>query len=190
MKLSSKGQHRLFFAIDFEDTFKDALYDWVCGLDINGRLVDKDNLHLTLQFLGSVNNHQVFDIVDQITTPQIKPFEISLNKTGYFPKNEILFCELSSDTAPIKKLSSFIQSQLRGLDFIKREKRRFHPHVTIARDAVPPVDFKFPKPLSAHIKYFCLMESISIKSGVHYEVVESWPLYRPSDKEILLGYRD
>jgi hypothetical protein len=31
------------------------------------------------------------------------------------------------------------------------------------------------------------MESISIKSGVHYEVVEQWPLYNPSIKEQLLG---
>jgi 2'-5' RNA ligase len=190
MKLSNKGQHRLFFAIDFDDAFKEALFDWICGLEINGRRVDKNNLHLTLQFLGHVNNHQVFDIVDSITIPQIMPFDISLDKTGYFPKNQILFCELSSDTSPIKKLSNSIQSQLRGLDFIKREKRRFHPHITIARDALPPIDFILPQPLTTRIKQFCLMESIMIKSGVHYQVVESWPTYRPSDKDILLGYRE
>jgi 2'-5' RNA ligase len=190
MKLSSKGHHRLFFAIDFDESFKQSLYDWICSLDINGRLVAMENLHLTLQFLGQINNHQVFDIVDRISIPQIKPFEIRLDKTGYFPKNQILFCEVASDTSPIKKLSQSIQNQLKEVTFIKREKRRFHPHITIAREAIPPVDFVMNNSLIAQVKYFCLMESITIKSGVHYEVVESWPLYRPSDKEILLGYRE
>ncbi len=187
MKLSNKGQHRLFFAIDFDDEFKQSLVDWIDTLDINGRRVEQENLHLTLQFLGDVSNHQVFDVIDAISVPQVRPFPIEISKTGYFPKNEILFCDIDNDNRSIQQLSSNIANSLQSLRFIKRDKRRFHPHVTIARDALPPVDFHSPKPLTTQVKYFCLMESIFIKSGVHYEIVEQWPLYTPSDKDILLG---
>ncbi|WP_144393109.1 RNA 2',3'-cyclic phosphodiesterase [Pleionea sediminis] len=187
MNLSAKGRHRLFFAIDFEDDFKDKIAQWTLLLDINGRRVAPENYHLTLQFLGDVNNHQVFDIIDTMEIPEIKPFELSINKTGYFPKNELLFCELDEGLEKIQTLSTFIAKNLQSLSFIKREKKRFHPHITIARDAKPPVDFEVLENITTKIKYFCLMESIFIKSGIHYEVVESWPLYTPTDKEKILG---
>ncbi len=189
MKLSNKGKHRLFFALELSDDFKQQVDSWRSTLGINGRNVPSENFHITLQFLGSVSNHQVFEIVDQITIPQIKPFSVSLGKTGYFAKNEILFAEVERGVDSIRKLSRFLQQELRLLNYIKQEKRRFHPHLTLAREVRPPVDFEPDTTLCETIKYFQLMESIDIKSGVHYDIVEQWPLYRPSDKEIILGHK-
>jgi len=188
MKLSSKGQHRLFFALDFQDDIKQAIARWCATLAMNGRPVAKENYHLTLQFLGNVNNHQVFDIIDAIDIPNIKPFTVNIGTTGYFPKQNILFAEVDQDeSAPIDQLVQYLTSQLKPLDFIKRAKKRFHPHITLARDAEPPLTLAEDANITATFHHLSLMESISIKSGVHYEVVEQWPLYKPSIKEQLLG---
>ena len=37
MKLSSKGQHRLFFALDFQDDIKQAIARWCATLAMNVR---------------------------------------------------------------------------------------------------------------------------------------------------------
>ncbi|MEE4244803.1 MAG: RNA 2',3'-cyclic phosphodiesterase [Kangiellaceae bacterium] len=184
---SETGQHRLFFALDFNDEFKSSLYQQCMMFDINGRRVNKENYHLTLQFLGSVNNHQVYDIIERVSIPGIKPFHLSLDKTGYFVKNEIMFIEVGQGRDSIKRLSTHIRQQLRDIEFIKRDKQKFHPHLTIARDTKPPVDFELMQPLDYRVKTFCLMESVEIKSGVYYQTIESWPLFKPSDKQVLLG---
>ena len=91
------------------------------------------------------------------------------------------------ESAPIDQLVQYLTSQLKPLDFIKRAKKRFHPHITLARDAEPPLTLAEDANITTTIHHLSLMESISIKSGVHYEVVEQWPLYKPSIKEQLLG---
>lgn len=188
MKLSSKGQHRLFFALDFQDDIKQAIARWSKTLAMIGRPVATENYHVTLQFLGNVNNHQVFDIIDAINVPDIKPFTVEVGTTGYFPKQNILFAELNQDeSAPIDRLAQNLTNQLKSLDFIQRGKKRFHPHITLARDAEPPVTVSEAANISTTVHHMSLMESITIKSGVHYEVVEQWPLYTPSIKEQLLG---
>ncbi|MCO7227346.1 RNA 2',3'-cyclic phosphodiesterase [Pleionea sp. CnH1-48] len=187
MRLSSRGKHRLFFALDFEPSFKQSLAQWAQSIAYDGRAVDTYNYHLTLQFLGTVNNHQVFDIIDAIGDNKIRSFSLSANKTGYFPRNEILFADIEQGLGSINELASFLQSQLKSIDFIKREKKSFHPHITLFRDAPPPSESFVTTELSTHISDFVLMESINVKSGVHYEVVEAWPLYKGSIKEQLLG---
>ncbi|WMS89161.1 RNA 2',3'-cyclic phosphodiesterase [Pleionea litopenaei] len=186
MKLANRGHHRLFFALDFEDDFKQQLHSWSINQPIDGRRVELNNLHLTLLFLGSIKNHQVYDIIDNVELPEIPTFDISVQKTGYFPKQEILFCEISEGEQEVMHISRVLSNSMQQLKS-HREKKRFVPHITLARDAKPPVDFPITPTLSTRIDRFCLMESIQVKSGMHYETVESWPLKTMSEKEIILG---
>ena len=187
MKLSGSGKHRLFFALDFNEEFKQQLADWRLSLALQGHWIEKENFHLTLMFLGNIKNHQVFDIVDLIQPPQIKPFTLTAENIGFFPRNHILFATISKGTEEALQLMSALQQQLKPLDFIKHNKRRQQPHITLSREATMASDILTNTSISTQIPDFVLMESITIKSGVYYEVVESWPLYQGSVKEQLLG---
>ena len=98
MKLTNRGYHRLFFALDFEDEFKQQLHSWSINQPIDGRRVELENLHLTLLFLGNIKNHQVYDIIDNVELPEIPAFDISVQKTGYFPKQEIYFVKFLKES--------------------------------------------------------------------------------------------
>ena len=187
MKLSNKGQHRLFFALDFSDEFKQQLHEWQLSLGIHGRLIESENFHLTLLYLGSIKNHQVFDVIDQIENPEIKNFTLSPGKFGFLMKTEVLYCEIDQGYQSVTSLHQYLKQQTQLLDFVKREKRQFLPHITFARDVKPPTDFTEIATISEHINHFVLMESIQVKSGVIYETVEQWPLNIPSVKQQLLG---
>lgn len=186
MNLSNRSQHRLFFAFDFSEDFQQQLDSWCATQPINGRRIPRYNYHLTLFFVGAVQNHRVADLIDAVTLPEVRPFTLSCNKTGYFPRQELLFCEIEQGQEQVQIVAKHLQRTLQS-HFGKREKKRYLPHISIARDARPPVDFLVSPPLTTTISQFCLMESLTLKSGVYYETVMSWPLYTPSDKEILLG---
>ncbi len=187
MQLSNRGNHRLFFAIDFTPEFKQSINDWSLNLNINGRRVDKENYHITLWFLSSIANHRVFDIVDAIECPQIPPFPCKLGATQYWQKSEILFASITEGASELNLLRKNIHRQLTAITDLPKDKRKYEPHITLAREAKPPVDFPAPQNLSTRVTSFCLMESIPVKSGVYYQTVESWPIYHTSVKERLLG---
>ncbi|TET89090.1 MAG: RNA 2',3'-cyclic phosphodiesterase [Methanomassiliicoccales archaeon] len=100
------------------------------------KLVDLDNLHLTLKFLGNTEEDLVPRIV-QIIEDSLKgmsPFSIGFQGTGAFPglkHMKVVWVGVRS-AERLKSIASYLNDELAGLGF-KREKRRFSPHLTLAR---------------------------------------------------------
>ena len=98
--------------------------------------VPTDNLHLTLKFLGEVDNTEVprvCDVIRQVTAT-LPPFEISFAGTGGFPQLErprILFVGVN-DPGSLVAMVSGLESALAELGF-KPEPRDYRPHLTIGR---------------------------------------------------------
>ncbi len=188
MKLSNQGQHRLFFAICFEEDFEEAIAQWRSQLGIYGRLIEPHLFHITLHFLGSVKNHQIFNIMDAIETPNMPNFTLSFGTVASFLQQEVLFLNIDQGAESINKISRHIRKNLRSIQVPHvANKRKFYPHMTIAREVKPPLEFPGPDNLSTQCHSFCLMESLPAKTGVRYNIIEEWQLSKPSVKEQLLG---
>ncbi|MEW6145861.1 MAG: RNA 2',3'-cyclic phosphodiesterase [Thermodesulfobacteriota bacterium] len=95
-----------------------------------------DKLHVTLKFLGNVEDSKVPEIASIIggLSRNYSPFETSISGVGGFPdlrNPRILYIGLSEN----QELSSFqsgIEESLEPLGF-PRETHKFVPHVTIGR---------------------------------------------------------
>lgn len=104
------------------------------GADV--KLVEPENIHMTLKFLGDLDE----ELVDQIenimkdAVKEIDPFTIKLNGTGVFPnKNYIKVVWIGiEDGQIIETIAKRIDEQLSTLGF-KKEKRGFSPHLTLGR---------------------------------------------------------
>ena len=94
------------------------------------------NFHLTLKFLGEVENRSVDEIgaaLQRIAISQ-NPFSIEIGGIGAFPNLErprVLWVGLKQGAVPTKKLANAINIELAELDYPK--DTRFHPHFTLAR---------------------------------------------------------
>ena len=100
------------------------------------KLVEPQNIHITLKFLGDVQEDKINDI-EQImkdSIKEIKPFTIKLSETGVFPnQNYIRVVWIGiKDAETIETIARNIDERLSQLDF-KKEKRGFSPHLTIGR---------------------------------------------------------
>lgn len=100
------------------------------------KLVDLEQLHLTLKFLGSTDE----DLVPQISEVMresvrgIRPFAVRTAGTGAFPSRDymnVLWVGLE-DADNLATIAAYLEQELPSLGFA-REKRSFSAHVTIAR---------------------------------------------------------
>ena len=130
---------RTFIAIALPEAVQDkvdALLSDLRKADAAVRWVPSQNLHLTLKFLGDVEETRLADLFVGIrkATEGIEPFQITLTGLGAFPnprRPRVLWIGLEVPEA-MKKLYSNMEEELSRLHFPK-EKRKFSPHLTIGR---------------------------------------------------------
>ncbi|OGW85485.1 MAG: 2'-5' RNA ligase [Omnitrophica bacterium RIFCSPHIGHO2_02_FULL_46_11] len=130
---------RSFLAIELSKTLKQEALSFVETIQdqySNFRFLPIENWHLTLHFLGQINPDQLKSL--QLELPkavaQIKPFSISLEDLGAFPKKfpRVLWLGVAGDRDGLLALKKCLDQILKKLHF-EIETRPYHPHITIAR---------------------------------------------------------
>lgn len=137
-------QMRLFIAVNLPVEIKRSLGSFIQVLrrfPLDARWVTEANLHLTLQFLGNVYEEQVPAIVQGLNRAAagVAPFKLVISGTGVFPSVErprVLWVGVSGETIILTDLHRRVQEEM-GLLGFEAERRRFSPHLTLARIRSP-----------------------------------------------------
>jgi 2'-5' RNA ligase len=125
--------HRLFIAIDFPDEVRESVANMCIGIPV-AKWVSKDQLHLTLRFVGDVDARLFSDIQDVLHDVNASTFSITLKGVGYFPprkKPNTLWVGIEPCEA-LTILRDEIELLMEELG-LEPEKRKYHPHLTVAR---------------------------------------------------------
>jgi 2'-5' RNA ligase len=124
---------RLFLGLDLPDEVDSDLQLTIGGIP-GARWQSIEQLHLTLHFLGDVDGRAMRQLIAGLAELSAPAFEMRLQGVGVFPPRgpaRVLWVGVR-DPDPIRLLherSGKIIDRL-GLD---RERRKFAPHVTLAR---------------------------------------------------------
>lgn len=128
---------RLFIAIDLPENVKTYLESVCKKFDnmSNIKLVQPQNLHITLKFLGEVNEKRLELVKTHILqTINQKRFSLKLGKLGKFPETG-KYCRVLwigvLDNGETKKLSEILNDSLASIDF--ENNNDFKAHITLAR---------------------------------------------------------
>jgi len=131
---------RTFIAIEISETIRNALVQIQSHLKYSGadvKWVEKDNIHLTLKFLGEISEEKtekIKTILDSIAK-EAKPFEMTVKEIGAFPKIEyprVIWVSLDKGRDESKILAEKIDEALSKIGF-QKETRPFASHLTIGR---------------------------------------------------------
>ena len=157
---------------------------------LNARWVKVDNIHLTVVFMGSVETEDITAIAQgvQEVCQTFGPFDMSLKGIGCFPNRRtprVLWLGLDGELERMSDFRDALQGHLTGFG-IKEEKRKFKPHLTLARFRKPKkMDVKEDQLLSKYedisssvcsLKELILFKSDLKPTGAVYTKLESWPL--------------
>src|SRR5438067_201929 len=130
---------RLFVGIEFPPELKLRL-SLLCSGVAGARWVDPGNLHLTLRFIGEVDEGLAADADEALMRVKARPFTLQLAGTGVFGGNRphALWVGVERDPALVALRDKIELALIRvGLE---PEGRRFAPHVTLARLRAPVLD--------------------------------------------------
>lgn len=117
---------RLFVAIDPPEVVRDAL----AALELPGRLsrVPRDQLHLTLRFLGEVERVPALDLASP-------PFSLRVVGGGAFPsaaRPRVLWAGIGGDLDALAGLAARVEAAVRSVGLPPADKP-FRAHLTLAR---------------------------------------------------------
>ena len=165
---------RLFIGITFPDEAADALVADQAALSPHlktGRASSRENLHLTLIFLGEVDEdveRRVRDAV-QATAAASSPLTLSLGDLGSFDHHNrlVLWRGIQSGAGldELRSLQARLVSELLDRD-VPLEDRPYRPHVTLVRNA--RMEGREPhvvRPVSFDVKAIRLMWSHHPEGG-------------------------
>ncbi len=127
---------RLFVALEIPEDVQDALSDLQGELP-NARWVDPEGMHLTLRFIGDVAPRIAEDVDDVLSGLAARPFSIRIEGVGTFGRP---VRALWAGVAPNPALAALAEKVDGALNRLKLDidRRKFTPHVTLARFREPP----------------------------------------------------
>ena len=178
---------RLFYGIFPPKTIQEALktpQDKVAGYK-GWKASKTDQLHITLLFLGELEATRLPELkkLGKTIASTVKPFEIQLGGTGYFPASgapRVWFVKAIGEG--LEPLAAAFRKALPEVE----AKEKFHPHLTLARKKSPaPRVAPLMLELSFQAKEVCLVESTLDPKGSQYRVVERFALAGKAVPEVV-----
>ncbi len=137
---------RTFIAIELEEEVKEHLSNIQTEtqkLCRRGNYTPKENFHLTLHFLGEVEEEDLDYLQEAIheTARRNRPFTLALDKVGFFPKGNkgVLWAGLEKSNQ-LQRLFSTLEKSLEQQGFA-RERKGLSPHITLGREVEPQRSF-------------------------------------------------
>ena len=133
--------HRLFIALALPAPAIEEIGSFINGMPTmagtNVRWTPRENVHLTLLFLGDTATERIPLIREQLNqaAANSSPFTLRLGETGAFPSlhaPRILWVGLQGEIHKLMQLQGRIEGTLRTIHF-EPERRPFTPHITVGR---------------------------------------------------------
>ena len=167
---------RLFFALWPDDGVRARLAEQARLLPINmGRRVPPENFHITLLFLGNVEEQDIPRLADDAAALKTPGFPLQIDHCGWWKRAKVVWLAPAHAPEPLLELVKQINrlSRLAGLPV---DERDYSPHLTIARKLTQPVKPCTYDPIHWDVREFCLVESVTHEKGARYRVLRSWRL--------------
>ena len=132
---------RTFIAVDLAAGVKGrliSLQEELGKLGSGAKWTRPENLHLTLLFLGEVEELEVVSIsrVVQKRARKHAPFSLELAGLGAFPNSrrpKILWAGITDGVTELRALHADLEEALLDLGCYRREDRGYTPHLTLGR---------------------------------------------------------
>ena len=186
-------KHRIFIAVNLPEDTKNRLGEYQQKwLDLPVRWTKKENIHITLIFLGYLSDEELLEVIEATreTAARTPAFSINFSKICYGPPKKMpprMVWVEGEKSEELGKLQSDLENSLLSFSVkgLEREKRAYSPHITLGRvktwewrqmetEERPEVNEEIS--LTFGVNSIEVMESQLRRGGPNYTVLETCPL--------------
>lgn len=162
---------RCFVAVEIPDEIKKKIS--LLKKEIHGKIVPDENMHITLKFLGNIDERHIPALVDKLRKVHFSSFDVLFKGVGAFPKKSharVLW--IGTESPALHVLASHIQKLFPPTE-------QFVGHVTLARlqyqDMAAFIDkYKDDVFGAMHCTNFVLKKSTLSSAGSQYSTLETF----------------
>jgi RNA 2',3'-cyclic 3'-phosphodiesterase len=175
---------RYFISITLPQAIQKSV-DQILPDDQRWRKVKREQLHLTLRFIGEAESSRIDKIQESLKEMDLPAFNLKLKGVGFFPDDGTVRViwqgvEINSALMDFQQKVDEIVTDVMNSD----REHSFLPHVTLARtkkrflksenllDSIPEAN----EPFVFNVQSFQLMESKKGSRGVDHHIVENYEL--------------
>lgn len=167
---------RAFLAINFSEEDKKQLAELISILKKQNRnlrikWVEPENLHLTLHFLGEIEEQKLAQISEacDLFFKKISPLKLKFGKIHFFPNQEkprIIFLDIleSSDKNVLQTIYEQSKKILESFR-VKLDQKPWHAHVTLGR-IKNPQKIRYELPPKAIPQNVIMINSVELMKSV------------------------
>ena len=148
--------------------------------------IPPDRLHLTLRFIGQVDDAGAGRLLHALRQPAgLTPFVVRWGRPGAFPARgapRVLWVGVERGTAELEALEAEVSARLASAG-LPREERPYRPHLTLARvreaaglRAAALFERSVPAPGETRVDAITLFESRLSPAGPAYIALQKTPL--------------
>lgn len=155
------------------------------GID-GAHWTDRENMHLTLTFIGNVDEATAEQAHDALSGIRMAPFQLELKGVDCFAQGsqiKVLWAGVARNES-LMRLKEKIDRAFE-MARVPFENRKYVPHVTLARFSRPPDEARIARFIQEHnlfsgdafaVDEFTLFRTHMTKNGSAYEALETYPL--------------
>lgn len=183
---------RAFVAIALPDDVRDnlaALAQRLRAAGVKARWPRRENLHLTLRFLGDLTPERAAAVAAALagTSRREAPLPLAVRGVGVFPnvrRPAVVWAGVHTDGDALTRVQAAAEAAAQAAG-LPAEQKPFHPHVTVGRLRDPRRPGRLPALLAAEEAFrggeflaeaVVLCESELTPKGAVYTLVHSLPL--------------
>lgn len=156
---------RAFLGIDFDSESFKKINNLMLNLSksgVKGNFTKKDNLHLTLLFLGELNKEEINQVENIMDSIDFDDFTVEIKKLTSL--KDMLVLEVESEKLMLlqKEISSKVSKTK-----IKFDDKKYYPHITLVRKS----SMKLEKELNinGNVNCFYLYSSQRVDGNLVYK---------------------
>lgn len=173
----SSTNKRLFFALWLDEEVVQNIQQYAIQnfLNCQGRILDKNNWHITLAYFGTSDIETQACLEEQAEKIVSQPFELAFSKCGFWPRPKVAWLAPNEIPDTLKQLMEDLQQIIIPCGF-KPEQREYQPHITLVRKAKYEPSLPDITAINLKVSKFCLVESKTTLQGAQYKVLKHWVL--------------
>ena len=175
--IEGSSEARVFFALWPEARIKRALHTLALEYQsrCEGRVMRADTMHMTLLFLGGVERARLPQLMQAAGKISAPAFGFELERLSFWLHNRIAYAAPLAEVPTLSQLVMALQQELIATEFLS-ETHEFNPHVTLLRHVGQALEPQAIAPIIWRADSFVLVESVMTDRGVHYQILQKWPL--------------